>query len=270
LRRYFKKEKSGDREYVEVLVEPKLELKEQNIEINAKLSSAKDYTGGITLKDLLIKGTKLELTSTQNEKDGITTKISTSFKNDILSTQLSLSHPFPDKKSSKLPLKLNGELVFQYPFNFFWATNVSVDVGEKPKTKGEGVVGYYAKDWQVTTRGSREIESEKTYWGVSFFHKLSTLVKYGIDFDADASATDPRGPIAQVGGEYKLNEDTTLKGKLTVKQASESDYRLALSSKQQFSKHFLATYGVDLNIRQLFGTYVGDSHSFGLEIKFQE
>jgi len=150
------------------------------------------------------------------------------------------------------------------------ATNVNVDVGDKPKTKGEGVVGYYGKDWQVTARASHEIQSEKSFWGVSFFHQLSSLVKYSLDFDADSSAFESRGPIAQVGGEYKQSSDTTLKGKLTVKQASEPEYRLALSSKQQVSKHFTAIYGADFNIRQLLGTNVGESHSFGLELKLQD
>jgi len=270
LKRYFKKEKSGEREFVEVLFEPKLELKERNLEFNAKVSTAKDFTGGATIKDLFLTGTKLELNGALNEKEGISSKATASFKNDTFSTLLGVNYPFPQKKGSKQPVKVNGELVVQYPNNWYWGSNFSVDlVDSKPKIKGEGVVGYYAKDWQATSRFTREVQSGKTFWGVSFFHKLSSLTKFAIDFDVDASET--RGPIAQVGGEYKLNVDTTLKGKLTVKQASEPEYRLALSSKQQISKYFLVTYGADFNVRQLLGTNQdGESHSFGLELKFQE
>jgi len=270
LRRYYKKEKSGEREFVEVLLEPKLELKDKNVEFNAKLSTARDYTGTFSAKDILLKGTKFELTGAQNEKEGITSKAAISFKNESFSSQLAGTYPFPEKRGTKQPLKINGELVYHYPNNWFLGANVAVDVGDKPKTKLDGVVGYYAKDLQVTSRFTREIQSGKTFWGVSFFHKLSTLVKFSIDFDWDTSIFEPRGPIAQVGGEYKPNVDTTLKGKLTVKQASDPEYRFALSSKQQISKHFLVTSGADFNVRQLLGTSVGESHSFGLELKFQE
>jgi len=252
-----------------LLFEPKFEIKDKKVEFNAKLSTAKDFTGSINVKDIITEGTKLELSGTQNEKEGLTTKAVTSFKNKTFSTQLAVTYPIPEKKG-KQPIKVIGELVLNYPENVYLATNVAVDVGDKPKTKGEGVVAYYTKDWQVTARAAHEIQTEKSSWGVSFFHKLSSLVKFTVDFDVDSSASDPRGPIAQVGGEYKYNSDTTLKSKVIVKQDSEPEYRLALSGKQKISNHFTATFGSDFNLRQLLGTNVGESHSFGLELNLQE
>jgi len=123
------------------VVEPKLECKSRNVEFNGKISTASDYSLGLSVKDLLTKGSKLDITGAQNEKDGSTIKIAPSYKSDFFSSQFGVGVPVsiapPQKKSTK-PTKINGELVLQYPDHLYWGVNVLVDMdSNKKKVKGE-------------------------------------------------------------------------------------------------------------------------------------
>jgi len=120
-------------------------------------------------------------------------------------------------------------------------------------------------------RGTYESKTETNLWGISFFNRISEYARLAIDFDADHAWT--RGPICSVGGEYRSDDATTLKAKWSVNGTAPSklpEMRLGLSAKQKLSPFITATLGTDLNIRSLTGESIGDAHSFGLELKFQE
>jgi len=174
-------------------------------------------------------------------------------------------------KKKKKPIKLNGELVIKYPEHVTLGANISVDLDASKSVIGEGVIGYSRDRWEVLARGTYESKTETTLWGVSFFNRISNRAAMSIDFNADQAWI--RGPVCSVGGEYRLDESTTLKSKWSVNGPAPSkqpEMRLGLSVKQKLSPIVTATLGSDLNIRSLMGDSVGDAHSFGLEIKFQE
>jgi len=149
---------------------------------------------------------------------------------------------------------------------------VVVDVdSENTSMKGDGIVGYSQDQWQFTARGSHDRKSDITLWGLSFFHKVSDGVKWALDFDADQAWI--RGPIASVGGEYKLDDSTTIKGKWAVKlteQSKQTEMRVGVSARQKISPFISVTLGSDLNVRNLLGDSIGDAHSFGFELKAQD
>jgi len=149
---------------------------------------------------------------------------------------------------------------------------VAVDLdSENTSLKGDGVVGYSQDQWQFAARGSHDRKNDITLWGLSFFHKVSEGAKWSLDFDADQAWV--RGPIASVGGEYKLDDATTVKGKWAIKlteQSKQSELRVGLSARQKVSQFVTLTVGTDLNVRSLLGDSIGEPHSFGAEIKLQE
>jgi len=271
LKRQFKKDEKTKitKESVEGIIEPKYEWQSAKIEFNGKLSTARDFTAAILVKDSFINGSKIEFSGAQNDKDGLSIKMVPSFKNDNFSGQASIAYPIPmGKKTITPPTKLVGELVLHYPHELFWGVNVLVDLEPQIKTKVEAALLVNASsNSQVSGRAAYVVKDESLVWGLSFFHKLSDVAKWALDYEVDIA----KGPTVQVGGEYKVNHTSTLKGRAIVKVAgSTPDYRLALSAKQTVSKYFTATLGADLNVRQFLGESVGDAHSLGLQFKLSE
>jgi len=273
LNRVFKKEKAGPKEIISAVVEPKFEWKEQNVEFTGKLSTSNDFNLGFSVKDLAIHGSKIEVTSSQSDKDGIAAQITGSYKDDRVAAKVGVAYPISlvGVKKEKKPIKLNGELVLHHPSRAFIGTNVSVDLDASKSVIGEGVIGYSQDHWRVVARGNYESKTETTLWGVSFFNRVSEFFSMSADFEADQAWN--RGPICSVGGEYRADGASTLKAKWSVNGTAPSklpEMRLGLSAKQKLSPFVTATLGADLNIRSLMGESIGDAHSFGFELKFQE
>jgi len=274
LNRFFKKDKSGLREIVSAVIEPKYEWKDPNLEFTAKLATTNEFSAGFSAKDLVLQGSKVEVNGSHSDRDGDAAQLVGSYKSPGIAAKVSVGYPFGSvgPKKEKKPLKINGEVVIQYPTNVFLASSVAVDLDtENTSLKGDGVVGYSQDQWQVTARGSHDRKTDATFWGLSFFHKVSDGAKWSLDFDADQAWV--RGPIASVGGEYKLDDATTVKGKWAIKlteQSKQSEMRLGLAARQKVSPYFTLTLGTDLNVRSLLGDSIGEPHSFGAEIKLQE
>jgi len=216
---------------------------------------------------MLIKGVKVDFQSTYNEKDGIATKLTPSYKCDSYSGQTSVLYPvnLGGKKNSQ-PIKWISEFVFQLPRKIYFGLNFLVDFEtNQTKQKTEtAIMKPLDVNSVVAARASYVHQDESLVWGFSFFHKLSKFTKWCADYEFDSS----KGPTAQIGGKYKVDKDTTLKGRAVVKstEVGVSDYRLGLSLKQKVSKHVTATIGADVNVRQILGVGIGELHSIGCEV----
>jgi len=267
LRRYQK----GGREQVDAVIEPKYEWKEKNVEISGKLSTTNEYSANVVVKDL-IKGSKIEFSGTSNEKSS-TSKIVLSHKTDPAAAKITVTFPL-DLSPKKSQTKINGDVVIQYPDNFFVGGNVSLDVNEKMGFKVEGVVGFTQNQLQVTGRGSyapppSSRENSTILWGASLFHKISENFKWALDFDTDHALK--RGPVGVIACDYKVDNFTSVKGKCSVTNLSKPEARVALSAKQKVNSYLALSLGADLNVRNILsGDATEGPHSFGVEIKLQE
>jgi len=257
------------KEVVEVLIEPKYEWKHQNVDFNAKLSTSRDYSAGFVTKDLFVKGAKIDFQGNSNEKDGLVLKLSPSYKNDNVYGQVTCSYPFLQfNKKTPPPLKLLFEAVIQLSKKIFLGFNFLVDQEyghTHSKKKLEGAIASHAThNSAVAARASYDLHEESLVWGLSFFQELSNTTKLSADYEFDA-----KGPTAKIGGEYKVDDRTTLKGLATVKSeaGAPTDYRLGLSVKQNVSKHLKATLGADVNVRHILGEGAGHAHSVGFEVE---
>jgi len=269
LNRGFKRDKTGLKESISAAFEPKFEWKKHNVEFNGKFSTQNEFSGGLNAKDVGTKGSKLDLTYSQTERDGPNAQLATSFKNDAFAGKVGLTYPIPSGKKDSKPLKINGELVFQI-YKLLVGGNISFDIDEKVYYKGEAQVNYTNSSYQVTARGTREQKTDQVLWGFSFFKNISPSTKLAVDFETDPGFLRPTSSVA---GEIQLDDATTAKGKLTVKltePSKQAEYRAGLGVKQKISPHFTAILGSDLNLRNLFGDAIGDPHSFGVEIKLSD
>jgi len=241
------------------------------VDFNAKLSTSKDYTAGFVTKDLFVKGAKIDFQGTSNEKDGLVLKLSPSYKSDNLHGQFTCSYPFLQfNKKTPPPLKWIFEGVFLFSKKIFLGLNFLIDqeythAHAHSKKKLEGaIVSHATHNSAVAARASYDLNEESLVWGFSFFQELSHTTKLSADYEFDS-----KGPTAKIGGEYKVDDRTTLKGLATVKSetGAPTDYRLGLSVKQNVSKHLKATLCADINVRNILGEGTGQAHSVGCEVE---
>jgi len=264
-RRFVKSGQDG----VEVLLEPKFNWAERNVEVTGKLSTESAYEAGVSVKDLGAKGSKLSLTANQG-KEGASAKLGVDFKNENVAAKV--SGAYPDESSSK-PITLDVSAVAAYE---------NVNVGAKinattPYTKGEKEVasslfwsakaGYLQPLWQLV--GWWTNAAGKNVVGGSFWQEVTPNVKLGTSFNVDR-LNEKGSPSAAVSTEYKYAPDTVIRSKLGVSQPKDvKELRLALALQQNWTSSSTVTIGADLNSLQLLGTNQGAPHSFGLEVKLK-
>jgi hypothetical protein len=250
------------REVVTATFEDKLELPAQNIEINGKISSNRDVSGSVAVKDLAVSGSKFELNVSQTA-DGLAATPQVIFKNNSVAVKGKVIYPISGKKSD---IKLFAEAGFV-------ASNLHVGLGttvtlEPTSTviQLEGVGSYSHNNSQITARMNHTLQSALVAVGISFYQLVCPSFKIAVEATGDITGDK----IAlTAGGEYKVDKATTVKGKFGYKQNKKvSDIRSALSLKQQICPSLTAVFGSDLNAFSLLGLVGGDPHSFGLELKF--
>jgi hypothetical protein len=261
-RRFFK----AGNENVEALFEPKYNWTDKNVEFTAKASTGSEYEGGVALKDLGVKGSKVSGAVVQN-KAGAGVKAGVEFKNESVATKALVTAP--DDFQGK-PINVEASAVAAYE---------SVNVGGKVNvatahTKGDKETAttlfwnlkaailqplWQAVGWLNNANNSNVI-------GGSFYQDVTPAVKVGSSFALDRLAANT-APAANISGEYKYAADTVVKSKVGVNSAK--DLRVALALQQNWTSSATVTIGADLNALQLLGTNKGDAHSFGFEVKLK-
>jgi len=266
LNRTLKREKTGVREVVTISFEPKYEVKEHNLELTSKFSTANDFSVGTTVKDLIGNGSKVELSVSKSEKDGFNGIALASYKSEPFALKGKVTYPLVPKR----PIKLNTEAVVHlagYNSNVGVGVDVSLE-GEIARINTEGVLSHNTKDSQFKATARYDVYNSSLLWGFSFFQKVSEHNNWTFDLTSEENSSKN---TFTVGSDYKVNDHTSVKGKWKlVKEKDKVDYRFGASIKQKLSPCVTATLGSDLNPRSFIGSNEGDPHTFGLEIKLQD
>jgi hypothetical protein len=95
-------------------------------------------------------------------------------------------------------------------------------------------------------------------------------VKYSWSFVTNSKANTT--PSCIVGGEYKVDDLSTVRGRLSVAKPAENadpNFRVALALNQTLSDHTVVTVGVDVNASTFLGLKGGADHSIGFEVKLK-
>jgi len=263
LSRSIKKDKTATREAVSATFEDKLEIKDKNIEFNCKITSNKEYSGAVVIKDPVGVGSKVELGVNQNA-DGIHTSPSVIYKTDSLAIKSKVVYPLSGKKNE---IKLFAEAGFHTSNIHAGIGSVVTLDGSKTVIDLEGVSSYAIQNNQITARANHTLNENLIGFGASYFHHYDHATKLAVDVSSDSTLEKV---TLTAGGEYKVDTFSTVKGKVTYKQnKKDTDLRAALSLKQQIYPNLSATFGTDLNTRSFWGNETGEPHSFGVELKFE-
>jgi len=269
INRGVKKEKNHVyKDIASAVFEPKLELKQHNLELNVKFSTQNDFSGSAVVKDVIGHGSKLELIGTQNEREGANGTLAVSSKKEFWATKGSISYPFTSKKQ---PIKFNGEVVI-FPNNVLLgaAANVKLEGEKSVAAAAEAVVGYSAPNYQLKARGSHTLGSDTFELGFSI---LNQSPKHKLAADVTTDKTLQQSTFA-CGGEWKIDDFSTIKSKWALKNTpslGQADLRWGLALKQKITPKFSASLAGDFNLRSLFlGGDSGEIHSFGFEAKYTD
>jgi len=259
----------GGQDGVEVLLEPKFNWAERNVEVTGKISTDSAYEAGVSVKDLGAKGSKLSATGLQG-KEGASYKGGVEFKNESVAAKVNFT--YPDEPSSK-PIAADLSAVAAYEnVNIGGKFNGTTAFTKNDKEVGSSYfwsakTGYMQPLWQLV--GWWTNAPSKNVVGGSFWQDVSPAVKLGASFNVDR-ANDKSSPAAAFSSEYKYASDTIVRSKLGVSQPKDvKELRLGLALQQNWTSSSTVTIGADLNSLQLLGTNQGAPHSFGLEVKLK-
>jgi len=260
--RVVKRDPKVVREIVGAAFEDKWEIPSHNLEFNAKISSNRDVSGSVAVKDWVGIGSKVELNVAQNP-DGVSATPQLIFKNNNVALKGKVIYPVSGKKTD---IKILAEAGFV-------TSNIYAGVGTAVTLENagaavilEGVGSYYYKNHQIAARVNHTLQGALVGLGLTYYQAYSSICKFAIDSATD-TAFDKFAVVA--GGEYKVDKFSTVKGKVGYKQYKNiADVRVSLALKQQISPNITAIFGSDLNGFSFAGVEGGEPHTFGFELKY--
>jgi len=273
----FKSTVSRDGDKALGVVEPKYEWKDKNLLFEGKVSSANALSIKGTSKDFFTSGLNVSLGADRfvevkkkedKQKDVIQGVGSVQFNNEH-------AHVLVE---AKLPVRCEA------PANISVAGHIKpidhIDVGVKLDwTEGKGV-----KVEGKLAGGTDSVEGAGSYlyptglWSLNFWNSFSSSFQWAASLTVPpADAQDKPEPVFSVAGNYKVDDNTSVKTKLSAiidrKDSKEGHvYRSGLSLQQKVGANTTITVGADVNLNNaLFvGKHaVGDPSSCGFQISFK-
>jgi len=249
-------------ENISATIEDKFEDKAHNLVLRGKYTSNDEYSGAVTVKDLVVSGSKFELNLNQSP-DGFNVSPSVTHKTENIAFKSKLGYPLSGKKST---IKFGTAAGFLVSGLYSGIGTVITLGGSKTLIDLEGVASYNIQNHEITARANHTLESKLIKFGLSYYTAVHSGCKIALDASFD-STLEKFNIVA--GGKQMWDNYTTVKGNVTFKHyKKDTELRTGLSLKQQISPTLLATIGADLNTRALLGNEGGEPHSFGINFKF--
>jgi hypothetical protein len=280
----FKSTISGDdKKPFAAVVEPKYEWKEQNLAFDGKLSSANAFTAKGTYKNLFtdgfnvsVQGDRTVVLDKKEDSDPVL-KVTNSvtggaqFNNELVHFTLDVKLPVQSEGKTTLSSALHGKPVD----NVDVGVKVDWEAGGSPKVEGKLIGGTDKLEGAVSF-----FYPTKT-WGFNFWHSCCSNFQWAatVSLPPSTASKDPE-PVINVAGNYKFDDSTTLKAKVSAKvdrtNAKDHVYRAGLSLQQKVASNTTVTVGADVNLNNALslgsgkrGSTVGDASSCGLQIAFK-
>lgn len=266
---------------VAAAIEPKFDWKAHDMELNTRLSGSGNYEGELVLKNFFgAAGTKLAVKAVEEGPKSVKALGSVTYQNDKVAVKTSVTYPF--SLSKPISFGLNSALIYN---NFYVGGIVNYDTAfekeegvlKEPSVSYGASVGYNSNKGYsgfATLRNYPLVDIRDYELSLGWFNKIDAHLKYAVSVAADQSGR--RGVTSIIGAEYRFDDFTTVKGKMTVNTVKpekldkyEQDYRAGLAITQRINSHVIASVGADVNILKVLGANSkGPSTTFGFELKF--
>jgi hypothetical protein len=279
-------------EVVVAVVEPSYEWKEHNLKFDAKLSTATDFTGTLSVKPGFLKDSKFALSANQKTPDwkpdaDLRTTLSPSFdyQHEKFAAQVGATVSLNDR-----PHFANVALNVQPVEKVYLGGAAKFKFCEKEtKITGEGKLAYVASDLSASlavildknrvpdkegTKDDEKLCGKNTLRvGFGFWHKYNSQLTLAGTANMDLSRPGGKGPEIVVGGAWKVDSNLTItdKVKVTLSSVKEPEIRYIWGTTTNLTPNASATIGMDFNVQKLRGSEkAADDHSCGVEFKFKQ
>jgi len=270
----FKSTVSGDKSKFSAVIEPKYEWREQNLVFEGKASTANAFSAKGTYKNL-IPDLNLSLqgersVTTETTKEGTSLKESNVFTGGVAYNNSSVHFSTDVKFPLKGNLSLSSALHAKPVDNLDVGVKVDHELGGNTSVEAKVVGGTDSVEGAVTLTYPSKV------WGIHLWHSWCSGFQWAFQVTVPPSDNKKNpNPQVNVAGNYKLDDFTTLKARLsTTLERSDADnaYRAALSLQQKVNSNTTVTVGADVNLNQALGLgkkVPGDASSAGLQISFK-
>jgi len=207
-------------------ITPSYKLKEFGTTFLAEVNTKKDIKLEASVENQLVEGSKVTVTGEAKGKDSFVT-VYGEYKH----PRATVTGSFDFGKSNGQTIKSTA-LFGMAPFSL--GLSCEYLMGQTNEMKNfNTTLGYTTKEFEATLFG--RTSGDKNEIGGSYFHNVNSDLVFGAEAVFDTSTPDSKPKLA-MGTQYKLNEDTIVKGKLDttgVVQASIAQ-RLSRNSKLTF------------------------------------
>jgi len=222
-------------------ITPSYKIKEYGVNVLGEINTKKDVKVEVSGENKLTDGLKLTLTG---ESRGNTTfaTLAAEYKHEY--TTLTGSVDYGKPKGSLL----KATSVFgQKGFALGLSAEYFLGTTDQSELKAfNTTVSYTTKDFDATIFGRLIAQGDKNEIGGTYFHNINSALAVGTEVVFDTANSEAK-PKLSFGTQYKLNEDTILKGKF------DTNGILGVSASQRFNKNSKFLLGATIDTNNLSG-----------------
>jgi hypothetical protein len=249
---------------VDGTIEPEFKFPDYDVVLKGKLQTNNNFEGTINFNNYLLKGTTWFETTKLNESGDTSLEAGVNYLNkDYGSFNFKLSSPIAFKGLESLDLYT---AFVGYKSGFSLGGDVKLALKNFKSSACNAYLEYVKDDVSVALFGKYEKkgEDEKKTFGFGYHQNINEKIRGAVDFSLEHKSNTS---TLRFGTNYKLDENSNLKSRLTLR--NQTDMRLGFVLKQKLYPNTNLTLTSDLNTRLLHDNVSeGTPHQFGVTLSF--
>jgi len=231
---------------------PKYKHKDWNTTVSAEVNTKKEVKVEVCAEDLMsVDGLKTTLTGVSKGNDNFGT-VAVEYKHDLATATVSVDYGKASGSTVKASAVIGAQgIALGASTEYFFG-------GESELKELETKVSYASNEFDITGFGriSSQTDEDKNELGATYYHKIHKDWQVGAEAVFETANTEAK-PKLTFASQFKLQEDTVLKGKF------DTAGKLNLSYQQQFNKYAKFNISSTIDTNNLGGK---NSSTFGFSL----
>jgi len=206
---------------------PKYRYREWGTTVSAEVKTNKDIKAEVAIEDQFTPGLKTSITG-EAKGENLLGTFGVEYKHDLAAVTTSVDYGHPNGSTLKASAVVGSQ-------GFSLGADVEYAFGNGSTTDSRLVefdttVGYSTTEFDVFATGKLQNDKDANIIQLSYFHRVNPDLQVATDVSFDTANADAKPKLA-LAAQYKLEADTTLKGKV------DTAGKLGLSFQQRFNKN---------------------------------
>lgn len=220
-------------------ITPSYKFKEYGVNVLAEINTKKDVKVEVSADNKITDGLKLTVTGESKGNTSFAT-LAAEYKHEYATVTASVDYGKPKGSLIKATTVVGQK---------GWSLGLSAEyfAGDQSELKAfNTTVAYSSKDFDATVFGRLISQGDKNEIGGTYFHNINPSLTIGSEVVFDTANADAK-PKLSFATQYRLNEDTVLKGKFDTNGV------LGVSAAQRFNKNSRFILGSTIDTNNLSG-----------------